>query len=98
MSDPHPDPATYELPQTLDTASAAAIRDRLLGVRGRPLILDGSAVQMLGAHCAELLLAARQTWNEDGMPLSVSNTSTQMLMDMEILGLSPADFATEPAR
>lgn len=95
MSDAPSDPVTYELPPMLDTASAGAIRDGLLGLRGRPLLIDGSAVQMLGAHCAELLLAARQTWKEDGAPLSVANPSTQMLTDIDLLGLSPADFATE---
>ena len=67
--------AAIALPAVLDIQSAEALRVQLLGARGRPLTIDGSAVERLGGLCLQVLLAARQTWAADGHGLVVDPAS-----------------------
>lgn len=63
------------LPAVLDIQSAEALRVQLLGARGRPLTIDGSAVERLGGLCLQVLLSARRTWTADGQDLVVDPAS-----------------------
>lgn len=63
--------AVLPLPPRLDTRAATALAAALLQRRGTPLRLDGSAVAFVGASCAQVLIAARESWRRDGLPFAV---------------------------
>ena len=54
------------LPRNMDATVAADLKAELLALRGRPVRLDGAAVERFGGLCLQVLLAASQTWAEDG--------------------------------
>jgi chemotaxis protein CheX len=65
----------FALPAQLDTAGAAALAAELTALRGRPLTLDASAVERVGALGLQVLLSARVTWARDGEKLAVERPS-----------------------
>ena len=73
----------------LDTAASAALRNELLGAEGEDVVLDGSAVELLGANCLELLLGAAALWRKDGHVVSMENASPQMAENLSRFGLTP---------
>lgn len=77
------------LPEVLDTAKAAALRDRLVGVRGRDARIDASHVRHLGALCAQVLLSALATWRAEGHRLVVEGPSEAFREAATMLGLYP---------
>lgn len=53
------------LPDRLDNAEAAALRDRLLALRFRPLVVDGQALVRMGVLPAQVLASAAAQWRAD---------------------------------
>jgi chemotaxis protein CheX len=58
---------TLILDPVLDLKAAAPLKAALLERRGRPLTLDASHVQRLGALCLQILLAAQNTWADEAL-------------------------------
>ena len=81
---------TVKLAEFLDLAAAAPLVATLLERRGKPIVIDGSAVHQLGAQCVQVLLSAKQTWSADGAPLSIVNCAPRMIEDLQFLGIEPA--------
>ncbi len=69
------EPAEIVLTDILDLTEARPLADALLGARGRPLVLDASGVERLGALCLQVLIAARRAWEVDAAPFSVVRPS-----------------------
>ncbi len=80
------DPRTLALPAVLDLNAAAPLREQLLALRGGPAILDGSAVERLGALCLQVLLAARRTWAADGAELRLTGASEALSAQLAAFG------------
>lgn len=87
---PVDDADTVKLPEFLDLAAAAPLVATLLERRGKPIVIDGSAVHQLGAQCVQVLLSAKRTWSADGAPLSIVNCAPRMIEDLQFLGIEPA--------
>jgi chemotaxis protein CheX len=87
--------AAIVLPAVLDIQSAEALRVQLLGARGGPLTLDGSAVERLGGLCLQVLLSARRTWVADGHSLVVDPASEAFTDQWNAFG-APAMAAGQP--
>jgi chemotaxis protein CheX len=68
-------PAPIILPSVLDIQYAEPLRAELLGLRGQPVTIDGSAVERLGGLCLQVLISAQQTWARDGQSLSIDRVS-----------------------
>lgn len=81
--------AVIALPAVLDIQSAEALRVQVLGARGRPLTIDGSAVERLGGLCLQVLLSARRTWSADGHDLVVSPASEAFTDQWNAFGAPP---------
>ena len=73
----------------LDTAASAELRSTLHAAAGEDLILDGSAVEMIGGACLELLLCAGVIWSRAGHAITLENASNQMIDDLGRFGLTP---------
>ena len=78
------------LPEFLDLAAARPLAKILLERRGTPIVIDGSAVNQVGAQCVQVLLSAKKTWSADGVALSLVNCAPRMVEDLHHLGIDPA--------
>ena len=67
--------ALLTLPPALDLGAAMPLHALLLAHRGADLDLDAAGVERLGGLGLQLLLAARATWQADGMTLRILNLS-----------------------
>lgn len=89
-SAPVDDADAVKLAEFLDLAAAAPLVATLLERRGKPIVIDGSAVHQLGAQCVQVLLSAKRTWSADGASLSIVNCAPRMIEDLRSLGIEPA--------
>lgn len=78
---------TLNLPRTLDLRAAAPLAADFGRFRGRPLVIDASEVDKVGAQCVQVLVSAQQTWARDGVALTLSNPSSAFTGALEILGI-----------
>jgi chemotaxis protein CheX len=84
------------LAESLDLTAAAPLAAAILAARGKPMAIDASGVQRLGAQCLQVLLAARQTWSADGQPWEVVSPSPEFCDAAALMGcpdLVSADLA-----
>jgi len=58
---------TIDLPPILDLVAASELLDQIRECVDIPLEVDASGVTRLGTHCAQILLAASQTWEEQNV-------------------------------
>ena len=79
-------PASAALPAVLDLNAAGPLASVLLARRGSPLVVDGSAVERMGAQCLQVLLAARQTWEADGLSFQLAAPSNAMTEALAAFG------------
>jgi chemotaxis protein CheX len=84
----------YRLAPVLDLNAAGALHADLLARRGAPLEIDGGDVQRLGGLCLQVLLSARRTWAEDGLPFNLATPSEPMSSALALLGV---DFGSPAA-
>ncbi len=88
--------APLALPAVLDLNAAAPLARALMDRRGRPLVLDGSAVRRLGGPCLQVLLSARVTWEADGLSLTLAYPSPDLEAALALMG-APAFPSPESA-
>jgi chemotaxis protein CheX len=84
------------LPQILDLAAAAPLRQALLEARGQPLELDASRVERLGGLCLQVLLSAQAVWAADGYAFRIVNPSPAFAEAARLMaahGLIPLESA-----
>jgi chemotaxis protein CheX len=74
------------LPAVLDIKEAAPLAAKLRALRGQPLSLDASRVEHLGALCLQILLAARNTWASDNVPIAVRSASSRFSECLTLFG------------
>jgi len=87
--------AALILPDCLDASAAAAVKDMLLARRGNALVVDASQVRRVGAQSLQILIAAARTWQADGMSYCVTNSSSELLDTIALIGLSREDLMLE---
>lgn len=75
-----------ELPPRLDLAAAGALRDELLKLRGRDVVMDGSGVRHLGGAGLQVLLAARRLWAAEGRSLRLAEPSAALSEGLALMG------------
>ena len=84
--------AALILPDCLDASAAAAVKDMLLARRGNALVVDASQVRRVGAQSLQILIASARTWQADGMSYCVTNSSSELLDTIALIGLSREDL------
>ena len=90
-----PDSAVLSLAPILDLQAAEPLRAELMVLRGRPLSIDASQVSRLGGLCLQVLISARKTWAEDGLPLSVDEPSEAFTEQLASFGDPELRFLPE---
>lgn len=89
------DAAVLSLAPILDLQAAEPLRAELMVLRGRALSIDASQVSRLGGLCLQVLIAARKTWAEDGLPLSVDEPSDAFTEQLASFGDPELRFLPE---
>lgn len=56
--------------------------------RGRPLVVDASEVEVIGALALEVIVSARRQWQADGQPFALQDPSDRFRSSCSALGLS----------
>jgi len=84
---PRADEDVLTLPASLDLPSARPLAAALLARRGKPIVIDASAVGQVGAQCVQVLLSAKRTWQADGVSLSIVNCAPRMIEDLRLIGI-----------
>lgn len=90
-----PESAVLSLAPILDLQAAEPLRAELMVLRGRPLSIDASQVSRLGGLCLQVLISARKTWTEDGLPLSVDEPSEAFTEQLASFGDPELRFLPE---
>jgi len=79
--------ARLNLPESLDLAAAPELLDNLRARRGKPTVVDASAVARVGAPCLQVLVSAVRTWAFDGVALSFVGWPPSIAETLELVGL-----------
>lgn len=77
------------LPPKMDTAASGELCRKLVEARDEDVVLDATAVEMIGAQCLEVLMSAGVLWKKADRAISIENVSPQMLDDLGRFGLTP---------
>ena len=78
--------ASLPLPSKMDAGAAPGLKALLLECRGRPLAVDASDVQQMGALCLQVLLSAQKSWRREGLGFVVQNPSPAFRDSVASLG------------
>ena len=84
-----PDITVFKLERKLDTTAARTLASALLAHRGKPLHVDGSAVETVGGLAVEVLISAGLQWQTDGQPFDLVEPSSRLADICKTLGLRP---------
>ncbi|MEO1490641.1 MAG: STAS domain-containing protein [Pseudomonadota bacterium] len=88
------DTTEFKLPPAVDMSSAKMIAADLCEKRGAPLTIDASDVTRIGGLGLQVLIAAKASWDADGVPLTFANGSEAFQRDIALLG-APIDLSPE---
>jgi chemotaxis protein CheX len=80
--------ATLKLRPVLDLTAAAPLKAEFGALRGKPIRVDATDVDRVGALCLQVLMSAHSTWTSDGVPFSLGATSTAFDEGLDTLGAS----------
>ena len=86
MDQPSSDLAITTLPAVLDLTAAGPLAAEFLAHRGTPMMVDGSAVERVGAQCLQVLLAAHAAWNAEGQAFSIEAPSAAFTEGLAVMG------------
>lgn len=78
---------SLNLAPVLDINEAVALRERLLAMKGSDLSIDASAVERVGALCAQVLMAGAKTWEADQRSYTFAKASEPFLKTMQLIGV-----------
>lgn len=74
------------LPGRLDLQTAKAMQASLAAARGKAVTINAAAVEWVGGLGAQILVAARTTWSEDGQPFAITEPSEAFTQGLRRLG------------
>ena len=80
----------------LDLLAATPLKEQFLAARGRPVSIDASDVDRVGALCLQVLLSAKSTWGADGVSFSFGETSAAFEAGLGTLGASSLLASNHP--
>jgi chemotaxis protein CheX len=89
---------TLNLTAVLDLNEASALRDKLISMRGSDVSIDASAVERIGALCAQVLMAAEKTWNQDKQSFTFTKASDAFQKTMQLVGIDISHLLAKEIR
>ncbi|QRM54205.1 STAS domain-containing protein [Sinorhizobium sp. BG8] len=79
---------TLSLAPVLDLNEATALHEKLMGLRGSNLVIDASAVERVGALCAQVLMAGAKSWERDKHSFTIGKVSEPFMKTMQLIGMN----------
>lgn len=86
---------TIMLPAQLDTGSVEGLMDEISARAGGPVCLDAADVTYVGGLAAQLLFAARRTWEGAGHAFEFANPSDAFVNGLARLGFEAQSLSEE---
>jgi chemotaxis protein CheX len=81
-------PSILKLPENMDLNAVSAMHNQLGELKGNPVEIDASDVRKVGAQCAQVLLAAKKSWDADGKEFLIGPVSEAFETTLKLLGIS----------
>ena len=79
---------SLSLAPVLDLNEASALHAQLMGLKGNPVVIDASAVERVGALCAQVLMVGAKSWQEQGQPFTFGKVSDPFIKTMQLIGVN----------
>lgn len=86
---------SLQLAAVLDLNEASVLHGKLVSKRGRDIVIDASAVERVGAQCAQILVAGARAWDADKKSFRVENASDAFEKTMQLIGLNAQDLVAK---
>lgn len=83
-------PETIILPPDPRATACGAFFDALKSCRGKPVVVDASAVERVDSLVAQVMVMGRKTWSADDIPFEVLSPSDAVTTALDHLGLRDA--------
>jgi anti-anti-sigma regulatory factor len=83
------------LPDCLDASAAFELKETLQARRGNALVIDASQVRRVGVQSLQILVASARTWQSDGQSYRVTNSSSELLDAITLIGLPHEELRLE---
>lgn len=82
----------------LDTSAADNLGEQLAAITDEHVQLVGSAVELLGGRCLEILISFSHLAGIDARRVELIDPSRAMIDDLRIFGLAPDDLCSGEAK
>lgn len=79
----------------LDLKASEELVGELMAIRGSAVTLDGSGVELFGAHALQTLLIAQNSWQSDGQKFAVEGLSEAAKEHLALMGFDQTVFEGE---
>lgn len=83
------------LPECLGASAATELKEMLQARRGSTLVIDASQVRRVGVQSLQILVASARTWQSDGQRYRVTNSSSELLDAITLIGLPHDELRLE---
>jgi chemotaxis protein CheX len=90
-------PSHLILPVKADTAAARGLLEKIRNLQGGALQIDAQNCQTVGALCANILVAAQQSWRRSGHEFKIKGSS-EITNDLQLLGVGDLLLDMEPLK
>ncbi len=79
--------STLKLSPVLDLTQASVLYGKLKELRGKPVMVDASEVERVGAQCVQILMAGIKAWEADGKQFTFSKASEAFDKTLKLIGV-----------
>lgn len=79
--------STLKLSPVLDLNQASVLHGKLKELRGKPVTVDASEVERVGAQCVQILMAGIKAWEADGKQFTFSKASEAFDKTLKLIGV-----------
>ncbi len=83
-----PETETYKLPPDPRANACGAFFDALKSHRGKPIVIDASAVERFDTLVAQVMVLGQRSWAADDQPFTLANPSDTVTDGLTRLGLA----------
>ena len=85
-----PQPTEINLSPSLRHGEAPELLKQLQDAKGSDVVVNGANVELLGASCAQILIAGAEMWSDGDHAFSIVDASEKFISDAALLGASSA--------
>ena len=87
-----PDPNAILIDPHAGFSAAFDLASSLHNMRHKPVMIDASEVEHIGAPCLEVLLSAARSWGKDAVEFRIINSTVAFNEGIARLGVLPSEL------